>query len=195
MKKILILAVASVFVFGATAERRMDLMETAVVKLISQQRANTELLKKLTEKVNGNSKKLLKLNKKTDISPLHFYAEVTSYGLNIRKKPTVKSPVIDKLTKGDKALILNTVNDKKENLWYEISNGLTKGFVSAAFTKLYVFKGGKAPFIIKRNKRKIKKTVKKEVKIKQNIKKTNKTVVKLVNTDNKKPETTKKERK
>ena len=151
-KTILIFAIFSSLLFGASLDRKVELLETAVVKLIDENRAFKKEIERLKEVSKINTKKILKLDSRVQenkrvINKLNalkfnkaiknnnttFYAQVTAYMLNIREKPTKKSKAVGVLKKDDLVKIKGVrVNDEETIVWYEID----KGFISSSYTSL-----------------------------------------------------------
>jgi len=138
MRKIALILTAALFgvnAFALTNERRIELLENAVVKLI---KSNQQLKKELEEKTNElktittiNSQMINVLENKNQKPITNFYAKVTAYQLNIRKRPSVKAKVTGKLKKGDEVKIKGAVLNKN-TIWYKIDNG----YISSKYTQL-----------------------------------------------------------
>jgi uncharacterized protein YgiM (DUF1202 family) len=123
MKKVvfLFLITLSANLYATTIDRRVELLESAVVKLIDE---------------NIKLKNAVEINKKKQPVQNTFYAEITSFCLNIRKEATLKSKIIGKLKKNDLVRIYG-VKLNGDKIWYKIN----KGYISSKFTNLVYGKG------------------------------------------------------
>jgi uncharacterized protein YgiM (DUF1202 family) len=134
MRKVIFLSLIalSANLYATTIDRRVELLENAVVKLIDENI-------KLKNAVEINKVNILALHSKTDKKqPVQntFYAEITSFCLNIRKEATLKSKIIGKLKKNDLVRIYEAKLNG-DTIWYKIN----KGYISSKFTSLVYGKG------------------------------------------------------
>ncbi len=134
MRKIVIASILlglGVNAFALTQERRIELLENAVVKLIKENQALKNEVNNLAVANKINTQMIFKLNNKLSKTKSELYAKVTAVELNVRKKPTIHSKVVSKLKKGDLVKIKGAFLNK-DTIWYKIDNG----YISSAFTKL-----------------------------------------------------------
>jgi len=157
MKKLIILATVGSLLFGVDLDRRVELLENAVIKLIDENKKlkneiynlknaskiNTQMIFGLNNRVSKSEKEVNKLDRKltkvdkkiTTINKDNnttFYAKVTASMLNVREKPTIKSRIIGTLKKGNLIRIKNSKKNGKI-VWYEIGNNK---FISSNYTNL-----------------------------------------------------------
>lgn len=137
MRKIVIISILLGFgvnAFALTQERRIELLENAVVKLIKENQALKNEINNLAVANKINTQMIFKLNNKLskiNNTKSELYAKVTAVELNVREKPTIHSKVVSKLKKGDLVKIKKAVLNKN-TIWYKIDNG----YISSAFTEL-----------------------------------------------------------
>jgi len=137
MRKIVIISILLGFginAFALTQERRIELLENAVVKLIKENQALKNEVNNLVVANKINTQMIFKLNNKLskiNNTKSELYAKVTAVELNVREKPTIHSKVVSKLKKGDLVKIKGAFLNKN-TIWYKIDNG----YISSAFTKL-----------------------------------------------------------
>lgn len=169
MRKIVIISLLFGFgvnAFALTKERRIELLESAVVKLIKENQALKNELSSLETANKINTQMIFKLNNKVDKKNKNkntLYAKITAFELNIREKPSTNSKVVSKLKRGDLVKIKRAFLNKN-TIWYKIDNG----YISSAFTELVYgdkIKKEKIP-ALKLVPPKIKKSFKKEKKTK-----------------------------
>jgi predicted lysophospholipase L1 biosynthesis ABC-type transport system permease subunit len=136
MRKVVVflslIAALSVNLYAITIDRKVELLESAVVKLINE---NTKL--KNAIEINKNyiselENKLKNLtSKKEQTSKNILYGKVTAFRLNVRKKATVKSKIVNVLKKDNLVTIYET-RPNKDTTWYKTDNG----YVSSNFIDL-----------------------------------------------------------
>ena len=134
MRKIVIISILLGFgvnAFALTQERRIELLENAVVKLIKENQALKNKVNNLAVANKINTQMIFKLNNKLYKTKSELYAKVTAVELNVREKPTIHSKVVSKLKKGDLVKIKGAFLNKN-TIWYKIDNG----YISSAFTEL-----------------------------------------------------------
>ena len=140
MRKIVIIALLSSFgvnAFALTQNRRIELLEMAVVKLIKENKNLKNEIYNLQTENRINTQMIFKLNNTINaIKDKSIYAKVLSLGLNVRENPSIKSKIIGRLKKGDLVKIKGAILNKN-TIWYKIDNG----YISSAFTALIY--GGK----------------------------------------------------
>jgi len=157
MKKLIILAIVGSLLFGVDLDRRVELLENAVIKLIDENKKlkneiynlknaskiNTQMIFGLNNRVDKNEKEVNKLDRKltkvdkkiTTINKDNnatFYAKVTASMLNVREKPTTKSRVLGVLKRGDIVKIKKSIKNGK-TIWYKVGNNK---FISSNYTNL-----------------------------------------------------------
>jgi len=160
MKKLIIITTLGSLVFGASLDRRVELLENAVVKLIDENKKlkdkidelkktskiNTQMIFALNNRVSKNetsvnklnrgiakaNEEIIKINKKLKENNTTFYAQINTAKLNIREKPTTKSKIVGILKKGTIIKIKGSKKTKK-TIWYEIDNNK---FISSTYTNL-----------------------------------------------------------
>ena len=140
MRKIVIIALLSSFginAFALTQNRRIELLEIAVVKLIKENNNLKNEINNLQTENRINTQMIFKLNDTINaMKDKSLYAKVLSFELNVREKPSIKSKIIDRLKRGDLVKIEGAVLNKN-TIWYKIDNG----YISSGFTALVY--GGK----------------------------------------------------
>jgi uncharacterized protein YgiM (DUF1202 family) len=128
MKKVVFFFIIalSANLYATTIDRKVELLESAVVKLIEENI-------KLKKAVEINKVNILALHSKTEKQSVQntFYAKITSFCLNIRKEATLKSKIIGKLKKNDLVRIYD-VKLNGDTIWYKLNNG----YISSKFTSL-----------------------------------------------------------
>ena len=135
MRKIVIISILLGFgvnAFALTQERRIELLESAVVKLIKENQKLKNEINNLKTANEINTQMIFRLNDKLDKkSKNSLYAKITAFELNVREKPSVNSKVVSKLKRGDLVKIKGAFLNK-DTIWYKINNG----YISSAFTEL-----------------------------------------------------------
>lgn len=150
MKKLIILATVGSLLFGVDLDRRVELLENAVIKLIDENKrlenkiSNLEKTTKMNAQIMLNFEQRIDENKisidklKSAIKKINkdnnatFYAKVTASMLNVREKPTTKSRILGVLKRGNIIKIKKSIKNGK-TIWYEIGNNK---FISSNYTNL-----------------------------------------------------------
>jgi len=150
MKKLIILATVGSLLFGVDLDRRVELLENAVIKLIDENKrlenkiSNLEKTTKMNAQIMLNFEQRIDENKisidklKSAIKKINkdnnatFYAKVTAPMLNVREKPTTKSRILGVLKRGNIIKIKKSIKNGK-TIWYEIGNNK---FISSNYTNL-----------------------------------------------------------
>ena len=146
MKKLIILATVGSLLFGVDLDRRVELLEDAVIKLIDENKKLKEKMQAITtvskvqyqaivrldNKTKANKKAINQLNQKIKDNNATFYAKVTAPMLNVREKPTTKSRVLGVLKRGNIIKIKKSIKNGK-TIWYKVGNNK---FISSNYTNL-----------------------------------------------------------
>lgn len=136
MRVVIISLLIAGSLFATTLDRRVELLEMAVIKLINESdtlQLNLDLLK---AKVNMQNKQIALLNKKiSELSNLKIkhFAIVKASLLNIRALPNTKSKIVGKYRKFDLVSILKFVRNKKNELWCKTP----KGYISSYYLDIF----------------------------------------------------------
>jgi len=126
------------FLFGADIDRRVKLLEIAVVKLINENKTLKKEIDKLKTTSKINTQMIFKLNDKLNTNKIKhndknktFFARVTALKLNIREKPDLKSRIIG-ILKQDNLVEIKGATLDGNTIWYKID----KGYISSNYTAL-----------------------------------------------------------
>jgi len=122
--------------FATSLDRRVELLEMAVVKLINQNhnlKTNLDLLKTKIDMQNRQITLLNeRVNKLSNLKVKHF-AIVKASLLNIRALPNTKSKIVGKYRQFDLVRILEFVRNKKNELWCKTP----KGYISSYYLDIF----------------------------------------------------------